>query len=130
MGSGNRCLNRDILIAVFKSVGEATPFGTLAEASFDATGARPGHDLCYGADASKTRSLGWEPVHVDLEAEIGGLVQWYKDNRDWWEPIWDSIDFENYWQSKYSRPLKTFGDGPFPFYSDESWNRPLKDVLL
>jgi dTDP-glucose 4,6-dehydratase len=130
VGSGNRCLNRDILIAVFKAVGDDTPFSSLAEAAFNATGARPGHDLCYGADASKTRGLGWEPVHVDLEAEIASLVQWHKDNRDWWEPIWDSADFETYWQSKYGKTLTAFGDGPFEFYTEENWNRPLQEALL
>jgi len=131
VGSGLRCLNRDLLIAVFKAVGDDTPFGSLAEASFDATGARPGHDLCYALDSSRLRRLGWEPQHTDLEAEIGQLVQWYKDHRDWWEPTWDRAEFEAFWQSKYGAKLRSFGPAPFAdLYTPEQWDRPLAEALL
>jgi dTDP-glucose 4,6-dehydratase len=48
---------------------------------------RPGHDLRYAIDASKARrELGWEPWQ-SFETGIERTVQWYLDNRAWWEPI-------------------------------------------
>ena len=48
---------------------------------------RPGHDRRYAVDSSKLRALGWTPAH---SFDAGGLeetVEWYRENRDWWEPI-------------------------------------------
>jgi dTDP-glucose 4,6-dehydratase len=48
---------------------------------------RPGHDLRYAIDASKIRDeLGWEPQE-DFESGFRKTVQWYLDNRQWWENI-------------------------------------------
>jgi dTDP-glucose 4,6-dehydratase len=131
VGSGLRCLNRDLLIAVFNAVKKYadTPCATLAEASFPAN--RIGHDLCYAADSSRLREeLGWKPEHSNLEYEVEQLVKWYVDHADWWRPVWDSLAFELYWQSKYGAKSTEFGDGPFEFYTEAQWNRSLNDALL
>ncbi len=48
---------------------------------------RPGHDKRYAIDASKLKShLGWQPQE-DFDSGIRKTVQWYLDNRTWWEPI-------------------------------------------
>ncbi len=50
---------------------------------------RPGHDLRYAIDASKIeRELGWRPA-MSFEDGIRTTVDWYIDNRDWWQPILD-----------------------------------------
>ena len=50
---------------------------------------RPGHDFRYAIDASKIkRDLGWKPTE-DFEHALTETVQWYLDNRDWWQPIFD-----------------------------------------
>lgn len=47
---------------------------------------RPGHDLRYAIDASKAhRELGWTP-RVIFEDGIEQTVNWYLENRAWWEP--------------------------------------------
>lgn len=52
---------------------------------------RPGHDLRYAVDNSKLRrSLGWRPQET-LESGLEKTVQWYVENRDWWEPIRRSV---------------------------------------
>jgi dTDP-glucose 4,6-dehydratase len=46
---------------------------------------RPGHDLRYAIDASKAhRELGWKPSKT-FEEGITHTVQWYLENRNWWE---------------------------------------------
>jgi len=48
---------------------------------------RPGHDLRYAIDASKIKNeLGWQPKQ-DHESGFRKTVQWYLDNRSWWQDI-------------------------------------------
>lgn len=50
---------------------------------------RPGHDFRYAIDAGKIqRELGWAPQHT-LEESLRETVQWYLDNRNWWQNILD-----------------------------------------
>jgi dTDP-glucose 4,6-dehydratase len=48
---------------------------------------RPGHDARYAIDASKIeRELGWVPEET-FETGLRKTVQWYLDNRSWWERV-------------------------------------------
>ena len=48
---------------------------------------RPGHDRRYAMDASKLeRELGWTP-RESFETGLARTVDWYLDNKWWWEPI-------------------------------------------
>jgi dTDP-glucose 4,6-dehydratase len=48
---------------------------------------RPGHDRRYLLDASKIRAeLGWEPL-VGFDEGLRETVEWYAENREWWEPL-------------------------------------------
>jgi|TARA_R110001583_G_scaffold152131_1_gene303928 dTDP-glucose 4,6-dehydratase len=48
---------------------------------------RPGHDVRYAIDASKiARDLGWLPQE-DFESGMRKTVQWYLDNKDWWQRV-------------------------------------------
>jgi dTDP-glucose 4,6-dehydratase len=48
---------------------------------------RLGHDLRYSVDIGKiSAELGYEPL-VPFEKGLGDVVQWYRDNRSWWEPL-------------------------------------------
>ncbi|MGO9341852.1 MAG: GDP-mannose 4,6-dehydratase, partial [Acidimicrobiales bacterium] len=50
---------------------------------------RPGHDRRYLLDSSKIRDeLGWEPK-VAFGPGLAGTVEWYAENRSWWEPLLD-----------------------------------------
>lgn len=48
---------------------------------------RPGHDARYAIDASKIeRELDWVPEET-FETGLRKTVQWYLDNRQWWERV-------------------------------------------
>jgi dTDP-glucose 4,6-dehydratase len=52
---------------------------------FDHVPDRPGHDLRYAIDASRTREeLGWEPAHADFRSGLADTVAWYRENEAWW----------------------------------------------
>ena len=65
---------------------------------------RAGHDRRYSVDSSKLRDLGWAPRH---SFDAGGLeetVDWYREHRDWWEPI-KSGDYKRYYDEQYAARL-------------------------
>ena len=48
---------------------------------------RPGHDRRYLLDSSKIKKeLGWKP-EISFEDGLRPTIQWYKDNRSWWEAL-------------------------------------------
>lgn len=48
---------------------------------------RPGHDARYAIDSSKIQlDLGWVPEET-FETGLRKTVQWYLDNREWWERV-------------------------------------------
>jgi dTDP-glucose 4,6-dehydratase len=48
---------------------------------------RKGHDLRYSVDWSKiNRELGYVPK-VSFEDGLNRTIQWYQENRSWWEPL-------------------------------------------
>jgi len=48
---------------------------------------RPGHDQRYAIDFKKLNSeLGWSPSE-SFESGLTRTVQWYLDNRAWWQPL-------------------------------------------
>jgi len=50
---------------------------------------RPGHDARYAIDPTRIATeLGWRPS-VTVEEGLEKTVQWYLDNRDWWQALLD-----------------------------------------
>lgn len=48
---------------------------------------RKGHDLRYSVSINKiSKELGYKPL-VDFKTGLAETVQWYRDNRQWWEPL-------------------------------------------
>jgi len=61
---------------------------------------RPGHDRKYDVDWSKIKQeLGWEPQY-SFDEWLGKTVQWYKDNRQWWERC-KSGAYKEYYNKQY-----------------------------
>jgi dTDP-glucose 4,6-dehydratase len=65
---------------------------------------RAGHDRRYSLDTTKLRSLGWEPRR-EWNDGIRATIDWYRENRDWWEPIKRSGGFREYYDQQYTARL-------------------------
>lgn len=66
---------------------------------------RKGHDRRYAIDPAKIhKELGWLPT-TKFEDGIQKTIQWYLDNRSWWENI-VSGDYQNYYEKMYGGRLK------------------------
>lgn len=62
---------------------------------------RPGHDRRYAINASKARRLGWAPNHTFGEG-IRSTVDWYRQERPWWEALMGR-DYHEYYVAQYGR---------------------------
>jgi dTDP-glucose 4,6-dehydratase len=64
---------------------------------------RPGHDRRYSLDSSKLRALGWS-TERDFDAGLAETVEWYRERRDWWEPL-KSGEYLEYYRRQYAARL-------------------------
>lgn len=63
---------------------------------------RPGHDRRYAIDSSKIESdLGWEP-EFKFEEAIEKTIDWYLENKSWWERIM-SGEYQEYYKLQYQK---------------------------
>ena len=66
---------------------------------------RPGHDRRYAIDSSKIQNeLGWKPQYKFEEA-IQKTINWYLENRTWWERIL-SGEYQKYYELNYKDKIK------------------------
>lgn len=62
---------------------------------------RPGHDQRYAIDPTKIHNeLGWLPA-TKFDDGIKKTVQWYLDNREWWETILRG-EYQYYYEHMYA----------------------------
>lgn len=65
---------------------------------------RPGHDMRYAIDPAKIHSeLGWLPA-TKFEDGIKKTIDWYLDNKDWWQNIIYG-EYRNYFDTMYGERL-------------------------
>jgi dTDP-glucose 4,6-dehydratase len=68
-------------------------------------GDRRGHDRRYSLDSSKIRDrLGWEPRRR-LDEGLAETVAWYRDRRDWWEPL-KGGEYRAFYERQYAERLR------------------------
>jgi len=61
---------------------------------------RAGHDRRYAIDSSKIQNeLGWKPV-FQFEQAINDTIDWYQQNKNWWERI-ISGEYKKYYEVQY-----------------------------
>ncbi len=61
---------------------------------------RPGHDRRYALDCSKLRGIGWERK-TDFDTGLALTVEWFRENRVWWEAIKSGEAFADYAAKNY-----------------------------
>jgi dTDP-glucose 4,6-dehydratase len=97
IGGNSERKNLDIVKAILGLVGKG-------ESLIKYVTDRPGHDLRYAIDATKTRTeLGWTPAHT-FEKGLADTVRWYVDHRPWWERVM-SGEYKKYFDSQYAARL-------------------------
>jgi dTDP-glucose 4,6-dehydratase len=80
VGSGVEATIEDIADRVLELAGKPASLKTIVPD-------RPGHDRRYLLDATKIRTeLGWAPAR-GFDEGLAETVDWYRDNRAWWEPL-------------------------------------------
>lgn len=60
---------------------------------------RLGHDKRYAIDPTKLEKLGWKPIY-NFETGIQQTIQWYIDNKEWWESIITG-EYQDYFEKQY-----------------------------
>ena len=80
VGGHNERTNLEVVKTVLEVLGKPESLITYVKD-------RPGHDRRYAIDPTKIHNeLGWLP-ETKFEDGIRATVQWYLDNREWWENI-------------------------------------------
>jgi len=80
IGGGTELSNLELTNLLLTSTGRD---GSYVERVAD----RKGHDRRYSVSINKIRSeLGYSP-QVPFDQGLADVVQWYRDNRWWWEPL-------------------------------------------
>ena len=83
IGAGNELTNKELTHAILERCGKD-------ESSIEYVEDRLGHDRRYSIDTAKIRALGWAPAH-SFEDALDLTVDWYNNNRAWWEPLKASV---------------------------------------
>lgn len=97
VGGHNEKTNLEVVKTILKALGKPE---SLIEFVTD----RPGHDLRYAIDPTKLETeLGWKPKYT-FETGIRQTIQWYLDNREWWENI-ISGEYAGYFDKMYGKDL-------------------------
>ena len=96
VGGGEEDENRDLTSRILELTGTD-------ESLIRHVDDRPGHDRRSSLETEKLRSLGWKPKHT-LADGLPETVEWYRENRDWWEPI-KSGEYLAYYRKQYAARL-------------------------
>ena len=94
IGGHNERTNLEVVKTVLRELGKSEDLITYVTD-------RPGHDMRYAIDPTKIhRELGWLP-ETKFDDGIKKTIQWYLDNKSWWENI-ISGEYQNYYEKMYA----------------------------
>jgi dTDP-glucose 4,6-dehydratase len=79
IGGGRELSNKELTEQLLDATGRDWSYVTYVED-------RLGHDRRYSVDYGKTAALGYAP-QMSFEDGLALTVQWFRDNRAWWEPL-------------------------------------------
>jgi dTDP-glucose 4,6-dehydratase len=89
IGGRHECTNLDVVKAICALLDDLAPSPTIGirESLIAFVADRPGHDLRYAIDPARIcTELGWQPQET-FATGLRKTVQWYLDNRAWWQEI-------------------------------------------
>ncbi|MCZ0960535.1 dTDP-glucose 4,6-dehydratase [Paracoccus benzoatiresistens] len=87
IGGENEAKNIDLVRTICAHMDEMHPEGAPHADLITFVTDRPGHDRRYAIDPARIRTeLGWRPS-VTVEEGLRRTVEWYLQNRDWWQPL-------------------------------------------
>ncbi|WP_423208209.1 dTDP-glucose 4,6-dehydratase [Paracoccus yeei] len=87
IGGENEARNIDLVRTICAHMDELHPEGAPHADLITFVTDRPGHDRRYAIDPARIRTeLGWRPS-VTVEEGLRRTVEWYLQNRDWWQPL-------------------------------------------
>ena len=93
IGGHNEMTNIDIVKIICKELGKP-------ESLITYVADRKGHDMRYAIDPTKIHNeLGWLP-ETKFADGIKKTIQWYLENKEWWETI-ISGEYQNYYEEMY-----------------------------
>ncbi len=79
IGAHQEMTNRELTYALLELTGRD-------ETAIEPVADRLGHDRRYSVDISKVSALGWK-MQRSFDESLRETVNWYRDNRWWWEPL-------------------------------------------
>lgn len=94
VGGHNERTNLEVVKTIIETLGKSEE---LIEYVTD----RLGHDKRYAINPSKLEKLGWRPTYT-FETGIAQTIQWYLDNKEWWERIITG-EYQTYFEKQYSK---------------------------
>ena len=87
IGGENEATNIDLVRTICAHMDDLHPQGAPHDRLIAFVPDRPGHDRRYAIDPARIREeLGWRPS-VTVEQGLRRTVEWYLENRDWWQPL-------------------------------------------
>lgn len=93
VGGHNEMRNIDVVKLIIEALGKSEDLITFVKD-------RAGHDLRYAIDPTKIHNeLGWLPA-TPFKEGIRKTIDWYLNNRDWWENI-ISGEYQEYYDKMY-----------------------------
>ena len=93
IGGHNEKTNLEVVKTILKALGKP-------ESLIHFVKDRPGHDLRYAMDPTKIETeLGWKPEYT-FDTGIQKTIEWYLENREWWEHIIKG-EYQNYYAEMY-----------------------------
>ena len=91
IGADGEMNNKDLFEMILEKMGKPKDW-------YEHVNDRPGHDMRYAIDSSKLQNeVGWKPKYTNFKDGLRATIDWYSNNREWWEPLKKEVE------EKYSR---------------------------
>ncbi len=98
VGGGNERFNKEIVAQILRLLDKPDSLIKHVED-------RAGHDRRYALNFDKIKGLGYAPRH-SFEDALRETVAWFQERQDWWRPIRDGADYQDFYRRQYDKRLQ------------------------